>query len=76
MADEGKQKKEGPTDTIHNLYEVSGKELKRKNKSCPKCGRGHFLAKHKDRETCGKCGYTIFDSKKEIKDSKKEEKKE
>lgn len=27
---------------------------------CPKCGPGIFLAKHKDRQTCGKCGYTIF----------------
>ena len=27
---------------------------------CPKCGPGTFLAKHKDRQTCGKCGYTVF----------------
>ena len=40
------------------LYEASGKELKRKNKFCPKCGPGIFLAAHKDRFSCGKCGYT------------------
>ena len=62
---EAKKKVEGPTETIHGLYEGSGKELKRKNKSCPKCGRGTFLAAHKNRVTCGKCGYTTFDSKKE-----------
>jgi len=39
-----------------NLYETSG-GLKRKNKSCPKCGAGTFMAGHKDRWTCGKCGY-------------------
>ncbi len=24
---------------------------------CPKCGPGVHLAKHKDRWSCGKCGY-------------------
>ncbi|MEA3513922.1 MAG: 30S ribosomal protein S27ae [Nanoarchaeota archaeon] len=44
-------------------YEVAGNELKRKNQSCPKCGAGVFLAKHKNRQTCGSCGYTEFISK-------------
>jgi len=48
----------------HNLYEKAGNELKRKNKTCPKCGKGYFLAKHANRLTCGKCGYTEFISKK------------
>lgn len=26
-------------------------------KSCPKCGAGVRLAEHKDRRSCGKCGY-------------------
>ena len=26
-------------------------------KSCPKCGSGVRLAEHKDRHSCGKCGY-------------------
>ena len=39
---------------IHTLYEAG----KAKNKSCPKCGPGTFLANHKDRDACGKCGYT------------------
>ena len=30
------------------------------SKVCPKCGPGIFLAQHKDRYTCGKCGYTEF----------------
>ena len=46
-------------------YEVSGDTVKRKKNACPKCGPGYFLAKHKDRETCGKCMYTHFLSKKE-----------
>jgi len=30
---------------------------KLKNRSCPKCGSGTRLAEHKDRRSCGKCGY-------------------
>ncbi|MBU0586799.1 30S ribosomal protein S27ae [Candidatus Micrarchaeota archaeon] len=26
-------------------------------KSCPKCGAGVKLAEHKNRNSCGKCGY-------------------
>lgn len=31
--------------------------------SCPKCGNGTFMAKHKNRNSCGKCGYTEFAKK-------------
>lgn len=44
--------------SISSAYEVQGDKLVRKNKTCPKCGPGVFLAKHKGREACGKCGYT------------------
>ncbi len=49
-----------------NLYQVSGNKLERKNKSCPKCGAGDFLANHKDRLVCGKCKYSEFMSKKSV----------
>lgn len=39
-------------------YEVSEDSVKRKAKFCPKCGAGVFMAEHKNRRTCGKCGYT------------------
>jgi small subunit ribosomal protein S27Ae len=26
-------------------------------KACPRCGAGVRLADHKDRRSCGKCGY-------------------
>jgi small subunit ribosomal protein S27Ae len=42
-----------------NYYKVTEKGLERKRKFCPKCAEG-FLAQHKDRLTCGKCGYTEF----------------
>lgn len=43
-----------------NLYQVSGNKIERKNKSCPKCGSGVFMAKHANRWTCGQCRYVEF----------------
>lgn len=55
MAD---KKKKPVSQGASRFYEAKGAELKRKNKSCPKCGPGYFLAEHKNRISCGKCGYT------------------
>ncbi|ENO11847.1 ribosomal protein S27AE [Thermoplasmatales archaeon SCGC AB-539-C06] len=73
-----KQKKPKKPVKPHTLYETSGTEIKRKNKSCPKCGKGIFMAKHGNRTTCGKCGYTEFEGKKaeEVKETKPATKKE
>ena len=29
-------------------------------KTCPKCGPGVFMADHKNRTHCGKCGFSEF----------------
>jgi len=50
-----KQKKKKPSSQKY--------KIKRKNKTCPKCGTGVFMAQHKDRSTCGKCSYTEFNKK-------------
>lgn len=55
------EKKKG--DAISRLYHIEDGKAVSKNKTCPKCGPGVFLAEHKDRYTCGKCGYTAFKSK-------------
>ncbi len=47
---------------IYKLYDVSD-GVKRKNQFCPKCGVGVFMSAHKDRNSCGKCGYTEFKKK-------------
>ena len=47
---------------VYKLYEKKGEEAGRKNSTCPKCGDGVFMAKHKNRKTCGKCGYTEFNN--------------
>ncbi len=41
------------------FYKLSGDKIERKP-YCPKCGPYVFLAQHKDRQTCGTCGYTRF----------------
>jgi ubiquitin-small subunit ribosomal protein S27Ae len=71
-----KAKKEGKK--LSALYEISGDEIKRKNRTCPKCGPGMFLGKHKDRIVCGKCQYVEYMGKKseEVSEEKKEEAKE
>ena len=42
------------------FFKVEGNKITRNRKHCPKCGPGVFIAEHKDRFSCGKCGYTEF----------------
>jgi len=62
MADakKGGKGKKKLTSKKYKCYAVSGSNLTRKNKFCPKCGVGTFMAQHGDRLTCGKCSYTEF----------------
>ena len=50
------------TSQRYKNYVKDGAGVKKKNRECPKCGLGVFMAKHANRETCGKCGYTEFKS--------------
>jgi len=49
------------------IFKVEGDKITRLKRSCPKCGDGVFLAEHKDRLSCGACGYTEFKGNKEPK---------
>jgi len=60
MADKAPAIKKKKSSKKYKAYDISGGNLKRKNSFCPKCGQGVFMAKHKDRVTCGKCKYTEF----------------
>lgn len=60
-----KEKKKKPSSKKYKMYEVKGSDIKSKNKTCPKCGTGVFMATHKNRVTCGKCSYTEFTKKEE-----------
>lgn len=39
------------------FYTIEGNKLTRTHKACPKCGPGVFLAQHKNRSHCGRCGF-------------------
>ena len=42
------------------FFKVEGDRINRIRKHCPKCGPAVFLAEHKNRFSCGKCGYAEF----------------
>lgn len=58
------KKKKRKASNVWKLYKVEGSRAITKSKSCPKCGAGVFLAEHDNRESCGRCGYTVFKNKK------------
>lgn len=62
---EKKEKPKAPKRRIqaYKLYNVEGETLTRLRKECPRCGKGYFMAQHKERLTCGNCGYTTYTSK-------------
>lgn len=45
------------------IFKIEENKIIRRRKPCPKCGDGVFLAEHKDRVSCGTCGYTEFKSR-------------
>lgn len=60
MAKEEKKKKKKirKSPLKSTAYKIDGGKITRTKSSCPKCGEGVFLADHKDRQHCGKCGYS------------------
>ncbi len=48
--------KKGKTYKIYKAYRIEGSKLVRKGGMCPKC-ESSLLALHKDRRSCGKCGF-------------------
>lgn len=62
-----KEKKGGVS--VSKFYKVTDNKVERTKRECPRCGKGVFMAVHKDRLTCGKCIYTEF-QKEQTKKSK------
>ncbi|MDG6905295.1 MAG: 30S ribosomal protein S27ae [Nitrososphaerota archaeon] len=56
-----KERKESP---IYKFFPVKEGKIERQRKECPRCGKGVYLGEHRDRLTCGKCGYTSFKKQK------------
>jgi small subunit ribosomal protein S27Ae len=55
-----KKRKPKVSPQVYKFYKVQGDSLKRLKQDCPRCGKGRFLAEHKNRLSCGNCGYTSF----------------
>jgi ubiquitin-small subunit ribosomal protein S27Ae len=55
--------KNKPTGKKYLMYKFEGDKVSR-NKNCPRCGPGVFLAAGQRRLHCGKCHYTEFLEKK------------
>jgi small subunit ribosomal protein S27Ae len=58
-----KERKPRANVQVWKLYKVSGESVERLKKDCPRCGKGYFMAEHRDRLSCGNCGYTTFTPK-------------
>jgi small subunit ribosomal protein S27Ae len=52
------EKKDGKG--VNALYKIEGENVTRLRPTCERCGPGYFMAKHKDRYTCGHCGFTRY----------------
>jgi len=71
-----KPKKNKPTSQKWKFYKIENEKVIRE-RSCPRCGPGVFLAKTSNRLHCGRCHYTEFLEKKvEKEETNPEEKKE
>lgn len=49
------EKKAPPKKKNRNL--ITKTKYYKERKYCPKCGPGFHLAEHRDRMSCGRCGY-------------------
>ncbi len=60
----GKKKKRNyPSSKKSTKYKIVDGKIVR-SKYCPRCGPGIFLMEAKDRDYCGRCHYTAFNTKK------------
>ena len=57
------KKEKGTAGLKRKFYKTDGARISRERPNCPKCGPGVFLARHSDRASCGRCGYTEFAKK-------------
>jgi len=54
------EKKKKEERGVHALYKIEGEKVTRLRPTCERCGPGYFMANHKDRYTCGRCGFTRY----------------
>lgn len=54
------EKKHKQEKGVHALYKIEGDKAVRLRPTCERCGIGYFMADHRDRYTCGHCGFTRY----------------
>ncbi|MCH6571171.1 MAG: 30S ribosomal protein S27ae [Thaumarchaeota archaeon] len=52
--------KKGSSPNVYKYYKIEGEKVTKLRKICSRCGKGVFMAEHKNRHTCGKCNLTEF----------------
>jgi small subunit ribosomal protein S27Ae len=55
-----KVKKRRQEKGVHAMYKIEGEKVSRTRPTCERCGPGFFMGDHKDRYTCGHCGFTRY----------------
>ena len=45
---------------MYGYFDVKDGKASRNHRICSRCGKGVFMAQHKDRRACGRCGLTEF----------------
>jgi small subunit ribosomal protein S27Ae len=55
-----REKKKKQEKGVHAMYKIDGEKVSRTRPTCERCGPGYFMADHKDRYTCGHCGFTRY----------------
>jgi small subunit ribosomal protein S27Ae len=55
-----REKKKKQEKGVHAMYKIEGEKVSRTRPMCERCGPGYFMADHKDRYTCGHCGFTRY----------------
>jgi ubiquitin-small subunit ribosomal protein S27Ae len=58
-----REKKHREEKGIKAMYKVEGEKVSRARPTCERCGPGYFMADHKERYTCGHCGFTRYKQK-------------
>ncbi len=55
-----REKKKRQEKGVHAMYKIEGEKVSRTRPTCERCGPGYFMGDHKDRYTCGHCGFTRY----------------
>jgi len=55
-----REKKRRQEKGVHVMYKIEGEKVSRTRPTCERCGPGYFMGDHKDRYTCGHCGFTRY----------------